>query len=134
MHVRGDYSRSKFKTVKFCYVEVYTRNVNIGHEKQQFRYFLKKKFNQTSTQIISKWQIITLFQKRANRPTQINSQILKPFICDFFGGQALQLRSRCYKCAPSTWFTLTNTCPTKNSNGRCLRYLAYECRANFPIN
>jgi hypothetical protein len=42
-------------------------------------------FYQTFTQIISKWQNITLVQKRANRPTQINSQILKPFIYDFFG-------------------------------------------------
>jgi hypothetical protein len=36
-----------------------------------------------STQIISKWQSVTLIQKRCNIPTQIGSQILKPFFCVF---------------------------------------------------
>ena len=31
-------------------------------------------------------------------------------------------------------FTPTNTCPTKNSNGRCLGYAMFECHANFQIN
>jgi hypothetical protein len=31
-------------------------------------------------------------------------------------------------------FTPTNTCPTKNSNGTCLRFDALECHANLQIN
>ena len=30
-------------------------------------------------------------------------------------------------------FTPTSTCPSKNINGRCLGYVACECRANFQI-
>ena len=31
-------------------------------------------------------------------------------------------------------FTPTNTCLTKNFNGRCLGYVAFECHAHFHIN
>ena len=31
-------------------------------------------------------------------------------------------------------FTPTTTCPTNNSNGGCLGYVACECHANFHIN
>ena len=31
-------------------------------------------------------------------------------------------------------FTPTNTCPTRNSNGWCLGYVAFDCHENFQIN
>ena len=31
-------------------------------------------------------------------------------------------------------FTPTNTCPTKNSDSRCLRYVVFECHASFQIS
>jgi len=34
-----------------------------------------------STQIISKWQHVSLIQKSGNIPIQISSQILKPLFC-----------------------------------------------------
>lgn len=30
--------------------------------------------------------------------------------------------------------TPTNTCPTKNSNDRCLGFVAFECHADFQIH
>ena len=34
----------------------------------------------------------------------------------------------------SRGFTLINTCPTKYFNGRCFKYVAFECHANFRID
>ena len=75
----------------------------------------------------------TLIQERGNIPTQIYPQILKPLLCRFFE-KLCNFRQRCYKCAPSTWISPTNTCPTKYSNSRCLGYVAFKCHANFHIN
>ena len=48
-------------------------------------------FYRTSTQIISKWQNVTLSQKMNNIPTQINSQILKSLFSKFW--EALQFEA-----------------------------------------
>ena len=36
-------------------------------------------------------------------PTEINSQILKSLLCDFFFGKLCMLRQQCHNCTPSTW-------------------------------
>ena len=55
---------------------------------------------------------------------------LKPLFGGFFG-KLCNLRQQCHNYTPSTWITPTNTCPTKNSNRRCLGDVAFECHANF---
>ena len=49
-----------------------------------FKWGLGFFINLTFTRIISKWQNVTLFQKRVNIPTQTSSQILKPLFYDFW--------------------------------------------------
>ena len=71
--------------------------------------------------------------KEGNTPTQINSQILKPLFCDFLGSFTIWGSGVTTTRIPHG-FTPTNTCPIKNSKGRCLGYVAFECHANFQIN
>ena len=76
--------------LKCYYVGDYNRNVNGGLEEQQLRNEIGVDFfYQTSTQMISKWQNITLVQKRVNIPTQINSQSWHRYFVIFW--EALQL-------------------------------------------
>jgi hypothetical protein len=45
---------------------------------------------------------------------------------------ALQFKATMSKLAHlSHGFTPTNACPTKNSNRRCVKHVAFECHANF---
>ena len=68
-----------------------------------------------------------------NIPTKINSQTLKPLFCDFVGNFAIW-GSVATIMHLLHGFTPTDTCPTKNSNNRCLGYVVFECHANFQIN
>ena len=89
-------------------------------------------FDQISTQVISKWKKVTLIQKRGNKPTQINSQLLKPSFYDYLESFAIWGSNTTSTHLPHG-FTPTNTCPTKNSINRYLSYVAFECEANFQI-
>ena len=89
-------------------------------------------FDQISTQVISKWKKVTLIQKRGNKPTQINSQLLKPSFYDYLESFAIWGSNTTSTHLPHG-FTPTNTCPTKNSINRYLSYVAFECQANFQI-
>ena len=59
-----------------------------------------------------------------NIPTQINLQILKPFFCEYLGGFAIRGSVAETTHLPHG-FTPPNTCPTKNSNDKCLGYDAF---------
>ena len=78
-------------------------------------------------------QDVTLVQKRGNIRTQINSQILKSLFREVLGSFAIWGNGATAVHLPRE-FRLTNTCPTKNSNGIWLGYVVFECHAIFQIN
>jgi hypothetical protein len=55
---------------------------------------------------------------------------LETVVCDFWGSFAI-LRQSCHNCAPSTWIYTLSTCPTKNSNGRCLGFACWSTMQVF---
>jgi hypothetical protein len=75
---------------------------------------------------------VIVIQKRGNIFSQICSQILEPLCCDVVGSFAIYGNRATITHLPHK-FTPTNTCPTENSNDRCLGYVAFECHANFHI-
>ena len=118
---------------KFYYVRDYKRIVNSGCEGQRFRNYMRVGFfYRTSTQINSKRQNVTLIQKRgniySNQLTYLETIIL------WFLGKFCNFMQGCHNWAPSTWISTYQHNPTKNSNGRCLGHVAFECHTKFHIN
>lgn len=73
----GDYSQSKYETLKFYYVGDYDRNFNSGPEGQRFRnqiwvgfFFIKPQLKSFPNE-----EMLSCFKKRDNIHTQIHSQI-----------------------------------------------------------
>ena len=119
--------------LKFCYVGNYNKNVNSGLETQQFRNYVRVGFLiEPSLKLSPSDEMLPSFKRGPIYLLKSTHKSWNHYFVIFW--QALQWRWWCNKCAPSTWFTPTNTCPNRNSNDRCLRYLAFECQANFPIN
>ena len=70
--------------------------------------------------------------RKTNR-SQITSTFLKLLCFDIW--RALQFAATMLTTAHlSHGFTPTNTRPTKKSNNKCLRYVAFERNANFQNN
>ena len=93
LHVRGDYSYSKFYMLKICYVAKINRNVNSGLEGQQCRNEIGVGFLiNPSLKLSPNEKMLPSFKREAiyNIPTQISSQVLKPLFCDFLGSFAIE--------------------------------------------
>ena len=115
--------------LKFYYVGDYNKNVNSGLEdnlKWKWGWF----FDWTSTQIISKWQNVTLIQKRGNIHTQINPQTLKALFCDFLKSLC-NLRLWCHNYTTSTWKATHQHMSNWNYINKCLGYVVFESHAIF---
>ena len=71
--------------------------------------------------------------EKGNIPTKINSQVLNPLFCDFFG-KLCNLRQRCRNCDPSTWIYTHQHMSNQKFQQVFRGYDAFECHANFQIN
>ena len=115
--------------LEFCYVGDYNRNVNSDMGGNNLEFKLGLLFYHTFTQILSKYQ--RWKEGQCTYSNQLTN--LETLFCDFLGSIAIWGNNATTLHLPHG-FTPTNTCPTKSSNGRCLRYCVFECHANFQIN
>ena len=93
LHVRGDYSYSKFYMLKICYVAKINRNVNSGLEGQQCRNEIGVGFLiNPSLKLSPNEKNVTLIQKRGNIQYTYSNQLtsLETIILYFLGSFAIE--------------------------------------------